>query len=212
MRPRPILAFMIGGALAVGACGGSSDGACPSNLRFEGVMYYGVASGGDELQLAEPLGQGINPGCAESPGEDVADEPLTVVAVEGIDPAVAVARSDHRFAIYVVPGRCSGYLGWAAYFECLKTRLLFDGVYYTAIKLLPSDNSVGPLRTKEEVGVGELRVAGEPAGERTVVRIEGIDRERAVAAAGDPSTLFVADGACYEFETSDVLECLRGAS
>jgi hypothetical protein len=69
-----------------------SEGLCAALLDWNGVRYQG-SSFRLPPELGERLGEGILPGCDDG-GGPVSEQKVQVFAVEGVDPAVAVATED----------------------------------------------------------------------------------------------------------------------
>ena len=186
-------------AAAIGLHGGksrqapSSAGGCPQ-LRFGGELYVGTGSRAElNLELDGPLGTGLLPGCADSAaavGQSTTQTPepesysIPISRIHGVDPSVAVGSPKFE-GIYVLAGRCYGYVANSAFTSCLREQLRFDGRSYVATRP-PIDLSVGAA-----VGSGVLdrrRVS--------VRRLEHVSPQIAVALEGIPGTIYVASGAC----------------
>ena len=168
-------------------------GGCP-HLRFGGALYVGTGTR-EELNLAleGPLGTGLLPGCPDSVtavGQSTTQmaEPksysIPISGIHGVDPAVAVGSP--RFeGIYLLAGRCWGYLANSAFTRCLREQLRFDGRSYVATRP-PSDLSVGAAAGPGVLGQRPVRVR----------RLERVLPRIAVALEGIPGTIYVASGAC----------------
>src|SRR4051794_27563655 len=83
-------------ALLVG-CGDGRDGTCADNVTFKGTTYWASQSDAP-VELGEPLGTGMKPGCTEGP--DGEDHEVTVVEIVGSSPQVAVAVEHDIDSIY----------------------------------------------------------------------------------------------------------------
>jgi Family of unknown function (DUF6281) len=93
----------------------TGGGACIAMVRFRGVDYVGNKLQGVTLQPAASLGDAEQPGCEGSPTAQV-----EVVALQGVDPSVAIGRPDEPDAVYVAGGRCSGFTDDRAFVDCLR--------------------------------------------------------------------------------------------
>ena len=168
-------------------------GGCPQ-LRFGGALYIGTGSRAElNLELDGPLGTGLLPGCADSAaavGQSTTQTPepesysIPISRINDVDPSVAVGSP--RFeGIYVLAGRCYGYVANSAFTTCLREQLGFDGRSYVATRPpidLPVDAAAGS-------GVlGRRRVS--------VRRLQHVSPQIAVALEGSPGTIYVASGAC----------------
>ncbi|MFJ5045670.1 DUF6281 family protein [Streptomyces sp. NPDC088719] len=78
---------------------GGAGGSCAALLTYEGHTYFGHAlhphdeDDGDGVRAGRRLGTGVVPGCDDTPNEGVrkpTSEPVTVYAIEGVDPVHAV--------------------------------------------------------------------------------------------------------------------------
>jgi hypothetical protein len=168
-------------------------GGCPQ-LRFDGALYVGTGSRAElNLGLDGPLGTGLLPGCPDSAaavGQSTTPTPepesysIPISRIHDVDPSVAVGSP--RFeGIYVLAGRCYGYVANSAFTSCLREQLRFDGRPYVATRP-PIDLPVGAA-----VGSGVL-------GRRrlSVRRLEHVSPQIAVALEGIRGTIYVASGAC----------------
>ncbi|MEV7491583.1 DUF6281 family protein [Streptomyces sp. ARC12] len=82
-----------------GTTQGDVGGSCAAMLTYEGRTYFGHAlhphdeDDGDGVRAGGRLGAGVVPGCDDTPNEadgKPTSEPVTVYAVEGVDPVHAV--------------------------------------------------------------------------------------------------------------------------
>ena len=94
MRSLGVLALL--SSVLLSACSGGTvtgaEGSCAALLDWNGVRYQGS---GYRLppEVGERLGEGTYPGCDDG-GGPVSEQNVQVFAVEGVDPAVAVATGD----------------------------------------------------------------------------------------------------------------------
>ena len=89
---RSLAGLAVLGCALLSACSGGrveAEGSCAALLDWNGVRYQGS---GFRLppELGEHLGEGTYPGCDDG-GGPVSEQKVQVFAVEGVDPAVAVA-------------------------------------------------------------------------------------------------------------------------
>jgi hypothetical protein len=98
-------------ATAAAGCGGedgaTAGGSCASGLKWHGVLY--IARTAERVPTAgAALGDGVAPACY---GPDDKDRPVTVVAIQGVPPALGVrVRGDVGNQDYVyLPVEPSGY-------------------------------------------------------------------------------------------------------
>ncbi|MEU6956185.1 DUF6281 family protein [Streptomyces sp. NPDC045714] len=82
-----------------GVTQGGAGSSCAALLTYEGHTYLGHAlhphdeDDGDGVRAGRRLGAGVMPGCDDTPNEgngEPTSEPVTVYAVEGVDPVHAV--------------------------------------------------------------------------------------------------------------------------
>jgi hypothetical protein len=127
-RVRPALAVGVAVALAIAAgaltfaltrssSGGgvSGSGSCAAVLSFRGSDYFGNKLHGVTLERGVSLGTAEQQGCGGTPAADV-----DVVALQGIDPAAAIARPGEPGVVYVARGRCAGFTDDRAFVACLR--------------------------------------------------------------------------------------------
>jgi hypothetical protein len=127
-RVRPAVAVAVAVALAIAAgalafaltrssSGGgvSGSGSCAAVLSFRGSDFFGNKLHGVALERGASLGTAEQPGCEDTPAADV-----DVVALPGIDPAVAIARPGEPDVVYVARGRCAGFTHDRAFVACLR--------------------------------------------------------------------------------------------
>jgi uncharacterized protein DUF6281 len=93
---------------------GSSGGSCAAAVRFRGVDYLGNKLHGVTLVAGSTLGTAEQPPCGDTAGAQI-----DVVALRGVDPAVAIARPGERDVVYVARGRCAGFTDDRAFVACL---------------------------------------------------------------------------------------------
>jgi uncharacterized protein DUF6281 len=98
-----------------GVASGGGGGACIATVRFRGADYFGNKLHGVTLEPAASLGTAEQPGCEGSAAAQV-----EVVALQGVDPSVAIGRPDEPDAVYVAGGRCSGFTDDRAFVDCLR--------------------------------------------------------------------------------------------
>lgn len=83
--------------------GGSGAGSCAATVEWKGTSYFG-----SQLQrtatLAQRLGTGTLPACADAAGSGTPARSVAIVAVEGIPPDEAVAIAGEPSTLYVEPG------------------------------------------------------------------------------------------------------------
>lgn len=170
------------------SAGGTS---CAALVRFRGLPYVGTTLQGVTLPRGGRLSQVTVPGCESS--STTAD----VVALEGIDPAVAVALDNAPGVVYVLAGRCVGYSGGDVA-SCLRTPLDLGGRRFYATR------PVDELQRGAAAGTGSL-------GGRSVdvLRLQGVAPTAAVAAAGRASEIFLAPGVCPLAGLPQLVECLH---
>ena len=101
---RTLAGLALLGSVLLSACSGGTrshaDAECAALLDWNGVRYQGA---GFRLppELGERLGEGTYPGCDDG-GGPVSEQDVQVFAVEGVDPAVAVATEDSH-GVWLAP-------------------------------------------------------------------------------------------------------------
>ncbi|MFF5968444.1 DUF6281 family protein [Streptomyces collinus] len=82
-----------------GTAQGGADSSCTALLEYEGHTYLGHGlypdgeGDSDDVRAGRRLGAGAIPGCDDTPSDDdqqATSEPVTVYAIEGVDPVYAV--------------------------------------------------------------------------------------------------------------------------
>jgi hypothetical protein len=181
---------------------GTAGAACIASLDFQGGTYLGTRLHGTVLERQGTLGQATIPSCADTESE--APSPgrmVEAVALQGIDPAAAVAVSDEPDVVYVLAGRCAGAAADAQLISCLKERVSFRGTTYRA-------TGISVARTLlSAVGPARRFLGSRNAGAVAISTIHGIDIRDAVALAR--GKLYIADGRCELWGIPRVLKCLR---
>jgi hypothetical protein len=101
-------------ALAAAGCGGvasssstTARGSCSAALDWSGARYYGVAAKasysapGPDLRPAA-----VQPACTDTNHSDARPQRVAIRAVDGTDPALAIADADRglRGTVFVTPG------------------------------------------------------------------------------------------------------------
>lgn len=198
-------------AAVVGAMAAPVDGkagTCPDLTVLEtgSGLYLGeplpVSSG---IEQAGPLEDGV----LDAPeGDDLCERRRTDVSVRalgGIDPAVAVGLDGRPETIFVLGSKCFGFEG-AARWSCLREPLELDGRTYVATRYPDTPGEERTLTLGETID-GAV-VAGEPV---DAVALQGIDPAAAVGIAGSPDLAYVAVGTClYErFDRRALYDDLR---
>jgi hypothetical protein len=183
-------------------------GTCPNLTVLE------IPSG---LYLGEPLPQTAGIAQAEALADGVLDAPegddlcerrrtdVSVRALDGIDPAVAVGVDGRPGTIFVLGSKCVGFEGDARW-ACLREALELDGRTYVATRYPDTPGDERTLTLGEPID-GAV-IAGEPV---DAVRIDGVDETAAVGIAGSPDVAYVAVGTCvYErFDRRPLYDDLR---
>jgi hypothetical protein len=196
--------------VATPARAGTSQCPSASFLRFEGANY---ASEPVPAGTQVPSGGAIGSGQVDQPsGSDPCRRKtvnVTVTAIKGVEPAVAVLVLDDsgRRVGFIAGQRCTGE---PARWPCILSPLQYGGRRYTAIGY-PS--SPGPPKT---VGLGQsLGPATLGGAAVTAHALDGVDPALAVGADGHPNEVFVAASVClYErldnrATYDDLPRCLR---
>jgi len=128
LRPAVVAAVLLAVAAGAGALafaltrsssesggGSGGGGACAAALRFRGAEYLGNKLHGVTLAPRGSLGTAEQPPCEGSTGAQVG-----VVALAGVDPAVAIGKPDEPDVVYVARGHCSGFTDDQAFVACLR--------------------------------------------------------------------------------------------
>src|SRR3954468_4442624 len=84
-------------ALLIGCGDDGRTGTCADNVTFKGTTYWAAQSDAP-VDLGEPLGTGMKPGCTEGP--DGEDHEVTVVRIVGSSPRVEVGVEGDIDSIY----------------------------------------------------------------------------------------------------------------
>ena len=106
-RPQPMilaasLAFMLGFGSACG--GGGEEAQCASRVDFTTTQYDGTLAHA-QIPLGDQLGEGTFPACDDgNSGEESPAETVTVRAIDGIDPHIAVAVETDEDTVYIKHG------------------------------------------------------------------------------------------------------------
>lgn len=232
LRGRPLVAAVLAGAgllfvtlVAVLARGdepseqasetaASSSSSCAAELDFRDTLYVGTSLNGLRVTTGDRLGTGTRPACGgpvvvdnelgTTTVERVPSQDVPVFALEGIDPSIAVGRSDRPDAIYLAPWRCFGYAGANDFERCLRSPLEYDGETYVGTKS-PVRLAQGPT-----LGAGTRQACcGVAAESPPVVALEGVDPRVAVGIADEPDAVYVARSRCLVREQEEFLQCLR---
>ncbi|WP_420037727.1 DUF6281 family protein [Streptomyces sp. cg28] len=91
--------FMSTSCAGAGTTQGGAESSCAALLEYEGRTYLGHGlypddrGDSDDVRAGRQLGTGAIPGCNDTPTDDdqkATSEPVTVYAIEGVDPAYAV--------------------------------------------------------------------------------------------------------------------------
>jgi hypothetical protein len=195
-------------AVTAAAPGDGRAGTCPDLTVLE-------ASGG--LYLGEPLPASAGIAQAGQLGDGVLDAPegedrcerrrtdVSVRALEGIDPAIAVGVDGRPGTIFVLGSKCSGFEGDARW-TCLREPLELDGRTYVAVRYPDTPGEARELPLGEPID-GAL-VAGQPV---AAVAIDGVDPGAAVGIAGSPEQAYVSLGTCLfeQFDRRPLYDDLR---
>lgn len=182
---------------------GARSAACADAIVFAGRSYEAHSLADRRLSAGSPLGKGTVPACRDflAP-EDLSppgsDESIEVTSIEGVDPRVAVFVENRAGFAYLVAGRCNG----APTADCLARPLSYDGRIYTKTEPVES------LAPSASIGAGVLEGAVEEAAD--VLRISGVEPERAVAVSGEPGYIYVSSGTCTVGDPVAFIACLRG--
>jgi hypothetical protein len=186
-------------AVAVSRHGGSKSSvsqggtSCVATLTWRGHVYIGnrVVAAPEQGAAVE---DGITPRCADVPGG-----PAHVRRLVGIDPRTAIGSADDPTIVWILAGRCSGFLQ-RDMLSCLREELIFDGRRYVPTRLEQ------PLDQGQPVGTGRL------LDKSVEVRsFTGVPSEVAVATDAEPGLVFIADGRCEIHELVLLPSCLRGS-
>ena len=95
MFARMVALFALVVGVATAAPGGAAATSCAPTLTWRGVVYHGGFSGRG-LGFGETVGTGLVPSCP-SQGEPAAPpEPVTLLRIRGVRPALAVAPRNER--------------------------------------------------------------------------------------------------------------------
>jgi hypothetical protein len=192
---------------------GSQASQCPTQsfLEFRGLAYASeTVPGSVTLPAGGELGSGQLDE-APDPAEPCKRQrrTVTVRAIAGIDPRVAVAAAGVDGLGFVLGARCSGAEP-AARWSCLRAPLSYQGVRYTPISYPAQPSPQGTVALGEQLGSGTL------GGDTVSVRaLRGVDPSIAVGLDGRPAEAFVAPGVCaYERFSNraaqdDLARCLR---
>lgn len=194
-------------AVAVAAADGTA-GTCPdlTILETSSGLYLGEplpASAG--IEQAGTLEDGV----LDAPeGDDLCKRRRTDVSVralDGVDPAVAVGIDGRPETIFVLGSKCFGFEG-AARWSCLREPLELGGRTYVATRYPDTPGEERALTLGEPIDGAVL--AGEPV---DAVAIDGVEEAAAVGIAGRPDTAYVAVGTClYErFDRRPLYDDLR---
>lgn len=192
--------------LAPGSAAAQDD--CPrlTVLDYGPGIYRGEPlPQGTQVEQGAVLGEGV----LDAPG---ADDPcerrrsdVTVVALEGIEPDVAVAIQGRPSELFILGSKCDGFEGDAR-LACLSEPLELAGRRYIATRYRDEPGPTTGLELGEPIA--GATIAGEPV---EAVELDGIDPSVAVGLAGDPETAYVAIGVCvYErFDRRPLYDDLR---
>jgi uncharacterized protein DUF6281 len=95
---------------------------CGAVLTFDGTEYGGNSVTGFTLVIEGPIGTALVPVCGDeqSGAPSPSIEQIPIFSVKGMDPSVAVARSDQADVVYVARGHCDGYNNTEKFLECLR--------------------------------------------------------------------------------------------
>jgi hypothetical protein len=192
----------------------SSSGSCAAELEFQDTLYVGTSLNGLRVTTGDRLGTGTRPACGgpvtvdnelqTTTVEQVPSQDVPVFALEGIDPSVAIGRSDKPDAIYLAPWRCFGYARAIEFERCLRSPLEYGGEIYVGTK--------SPVQLAQGSPLGEgTRPAccGRLAESQPVVAIDGVNPRVAVGVAGEPDAVYVARSRCMVPTREEFLQCLR---
>jgi len=195
-----VIAIVAGAAVAVAVTGhggskssGSQSGSCAATLTWRGHLYLGNRVVAAPEQGA-PVEDGTTPRC-----EDVPAASAHVTRLVGIDPRTAIGSADDPTIVWIVAGRCTGFLQRDV-LSCLREDLIFDGRRYVPTRLGQ------PLEQGQPVGTGRLLDKSVE-----VTSLTGVPKEVAVATDAEPGLVFIADGRCELYELVRLLSCLRGS-
>jgi hypothetical protein len=183
-------------------------------LQYDGAIYGTEAPSAAENFAEGPvLGTGTTPACpgdkiigpdgkTTTEPDKVASHTVTVHAIEGVRPALAVwidpPLEDVDAGIYVLLSRCVALERG----RCLRQHLQFQGHTY-------APTNTPTLRTIRDgvAGAGELTNGGRHSSV-PVLRLQGIPTSSAVAVAGLPDRIFIADAVCNRLSDRSWAKCL----
>lgn len=183
-------------------------GTCPDITLLElgsGVFRGEPLPASSGIEQAAPVEDGV----LDAPEVDDLCErrrtDVSVRALEGIDPAVAVGIDGRPETIFVLGSKCFGFEGDARW-SCFREPLELDGRTYIGTRYPDGPGEDRGLTPGEPIE-GAV-VAGEPV---DAVAIEGVDPAVAVGIAGSPDRAYVAIGPClYErFDRRALYDDLR---
>jgi hypothetical protein len=186
-------------AVVVSRHGGSKSGvsrgagSCVALLTWRGHVYIGNRVDAAPERGA-PVEDGTTPRC-----EDMPAAPAQVTRLVGIDPRTAIGSADDPTIVWILAGRCSGFLQQEVV-SCLREELTFEGRRYVPTRLGQ------PLEQGQPVGTGRL------LDKSVEVRsLTGVPTGTAVATDAEPGLVFLADGRCELWELVRLASCLRGS-
>jgi hypothetical protein len=187
------LALLLAALAAVSAVPGlGAQTVClPAVLAYDGNAY-----------LAEEIPASVSVARGEQLGGGELDSPIgaegdrcerergdaNVVALEGIDPLVAVGVEGRPAEAFILGSKCIGFAGEARW-ECLRTPLSYEGRLYIGARY--------PLGSGRSLELGAPLGAGELGADAVdVVAFEDIEPDAAVGLRSAPATAYVAIGVC----------------
>jgi hypothetical protein len=180
----------------------SGEATCAPVIEFQDGVYGSVGVAG-ELHLGTvPIGEGVIPGCDDSPEPPVDDMPVAVVGVRGVSSSVAIGGSDGL--LYVLASRCDGPDAPARRAVCLRTRVTFRGRPYTATKRWFDST----LEVGAPIGTATVAAPARRVEEVAVRELVGVSPGAAFALADDPDAWFLHDGTCRDVRGGDLVDCL----
>jgi hypothetical protein len=186
-------------AVAVSRHGGSKSSVsrggvtCAATLTWRGHVYIGNRVVAAPEQGA-PLEDGTTPRC-----EDVPGGPAHVMRLVGIDPRTAIGSADDPTIVWILAGRCAGFLQREV-LSCLREDLTFHGRRYV------------PTRLQQQLEPGPSLGAGRLDDKSVeVMSLTSVSKEIAVATGAEPGLVFIADGRCELWELVRLPSCLRGS-
>jgi hypothetical protein len=170
-----------------------SGTSCAALLTWRGHVYVGnrvLAA----PERGAPVEDGTTPRC-----EDLPAAPAHLMRLVGIDPRTALGSATDPTIVWIVAGRCAGFLQQEV-LSCLREDLTFGGRRYVPTRLEQ------PLEQGQAVGTGRL------LDKSVEVRsLTGMPKEVAVSTDAEPGLVFIADGRCELWELVRLPSCLRGS-